>query len=209
MCKKNIVLAIETAFAGGCISIFREENEIGRWIGQKHLAVSKDILEEVSILLNKNEIKREHIQLIAISRDVGSLTGLRVGKALAFGLSKSLNCEYREVSVLKSLLNAGEKTGNILTAICVERGEFWYQIFYTGKGRKIVELNSAERCDSGEIKKICAETIFDDTLIYSIERREFYLNESDKNPLEKVDFPEKKSGFLSKYIGLSAMRKAK
>jgi tRNA A37 threonylcarbamoyladenosine modification protein TsaB len=96
MNTKKIVLAIETGFAGGSISLLRNNVEIDKWSGSRAISKSEDVLDEISILLKKNKIERFEISSILISKKVGSLTGLRIGLALARGLSKSLNCQYKE-----------------------------------------------------------------------------------------------------------------
>jgi tRNA A37 threonylcarbamoyladenosine modification protein TsaB len=96
MNTKKIVLAIETGFAGGSISLLRNNVEIDKWSGSRAISKSEDVLNEISILLKKNKIERFEISSIVISKKAGSLTGLRIGLALARGLSKSLNCQYKE-----------------------------------------------------------------------------------------------------------------
>ncbi len=98
MNKKNIVLAIELVFEGGSISLLRNNVEIDKWSCSQVISKSEDILNEISILFKKNKIERFEISTIVISKNTESLTRLRIGLALARGLSKSLNCQYKETS---------------------------------------------------------------------------------------------------------------
>lgn len=205
MNKKNVVLAIETAFAGGSVSLFYNKQEIARWVGSNDVSKSEDVLDEISFLLKKNKISLEQIKTIAISTDVGSLTGLRIGRALVGGLSKSLNCEYREVSIMKSLLINRENSGKVLTAIRVNEREIWYQIFYLNKDGLIEKLSSAERFEITELNKIIRETHFDIIIFHELLHNKNYKEQLSQlfapahQPFQvRVNLHEN----LSKYIGL-------
>jgi tRNA A37 threonylcarbamoyladenosine modification protein TsaB len=208
MDKKKVILAIETAFAGGSVSLFEKGVEIDRWIGSNAVSKSEDVLDEISFLLNKNKIQREEIKTIVVSRYAGSLTGLRIGQALARGLSKSLDCQFREVSVLKSLLIERNKSGKILTLIQINKRECWYQIFYINARGFVEEFDLAERCEWGKLKKILSGTKFDNIIFNKLP-----VPIRDEDNILDVHFPPndftaqiKIHDHLSKYIGLFKTR---
>ncbi len=53
MNRTNILLAIETASAGGSISLLRNNVEIDKWSGASVISKSEDVLDEISALLKK------------------------------------------------------------------------------------------------------------------------------------------------------------
>ena len=101
---KRLTLAIETAIDGGSISILEGQKEIDFWIGENGISKAEDILENISRLFEANEITKENIELIVISGDVGSTTGLKIGMATAKGLARSFPSRLFVASLIDSLI---------------------------------------------------------------------------------------------------------
>ncbi len=102
--SKNLILAIESAIGGGSLSIWEADREIDFWVGTSGISKAEDMLDGFNRLLIHNQLSKERVGLIAYSVEFGSPTGLKIGAALARGLSKSLNCRLSAVS-LGNLLN--------------------------------------------------------------------------------------------------------
>ncbi len=206
MTRTNIFLAIETTSAGGSISLLKNNVEIDRWSGASAISKSEDVLDEISILLKKNKIERFEINFIVISKNAGSLTGSRIGLALARGLSKSLGCQYKEVCVLESLLvNSSSMHGKILTAIQINKTEFFYQIFLAGQGGANKTSVNATRCNFESLKKLVLDTKPDKVIFFTFFED---LDFATVDTLKKLKIPYiSVQKNLAKYIGLYAIIK--
>ncbi len=200
MNRTNIFLAIETASAGGSISLLRNNVEIDKWSGASVISKSEDVLDEISALLKKNKIERCEINFIVISKNAGSLTGSRIGLALARGLSKSLGCQYKEVCVLESLLMNTSKLGKILTVIQINKTQFVYQIFLGKQGSVMKTLTKAIKCDFESLKKMLLETTLDKIIFYQTFNDNEFTTEKFLKKL-KVSYITIQEN-LAKHIGL-------
>ena len=101
--EKGIILAIETAFEGGSVSILEGQTQIDFWIGADNTSKSEDILDGIRLLLQRNNLKKIQIGLVAVSSEAGSLTGLKIGLATAQGLAKALGCPLLEVPMWRAI----------------------------------------------------------------------------------------------------------
>lgn len=101
--ERRAVLAIETAVEGGSFALFYENRKIDGWVGSREVSKSEDVLSEIERILQKNEIEKKRIKLIAVSNGPGSFTGIRIGAATAFGLAKALGCDIAAKSVFEAM----------------------------------------------------------------------------------------------------------
>ena len=92
MSDKDLTLSIETAVQGGSISLLQGKTELHNWIGSREVSKSEDVLQEIKNILKRNEIEKEELKKIVVSRGPGSHTGVRIGMAVGIGLRKALNC---------------------------------------------------------------------------------------------------------------------
>ena len=201
MIRKNVVLAVETAFAGGSISLIVNDCEIDRWVGVKEISKSEDVLLGIAKLLKRNNFEQINIDAIVVAKEVGGSTGLRIGQALGRGLSKSLNCEYKEISVLESLLIKRNKNGIIITAVMINKIEVFYEVFRTENGVLSQSLNNAARCSLETLKKLLVQTYYNNFIFYDLQ------NEYASDNLSEIQlFSDKKNinlrESLSTYLGL-------
>lgn len=110
----RITLALESAIAGGSISLLDGEDEIGRWIGASDVSKAEDLLINIDALLKKNSVTRNDIGLIAISAGPGSFTGIRIGFASAMGLRDGLGVRLQSVLALAAIAaSTAGKTANV------------------------------------------------------------------------------------------------
>jgi tRNA threonylcarbamoyl adenosine modification protein YeaZ len=134
MNKKEFILSIETAVQGGSISLLRGNDELDCWIGTREISKSEDVLEEIKKILERNDLEKERIKKIVVSRGPGSYTGVRIGMAVAYGLTRAFDCELVGVSVLDGLLLTESKnnvshTEEIITAVPIGRNQVYWQNF--------------------------------------------------------------------------------
>jgi len=157
MMMKQLVLSIETTVEGGSLSILANREEIDGWSGSQKVSKAEEVLEQISNLLEKNNLKKNSIKAIAVSIGAGSLTGEKIGRAIAGGLAKSLNCPLIEVSVLESLLlEFGNKLeGEYITAIPTGKNRVQWQNFTIKEDITYKSPSSVQISDRGEfIEKI-------------------------------------------------------
>lgn len=128
--KYQSVLSIETAILGGSLSLIENGEELDCWIGRAEVSKAEDVLQQIEILFERNDFKKESLNLIVVSAGPGSSTGIKIGLSLARGLSKALKCEIAQASVLESLLLKASRTTNpIITALPVGKDLICRQVF--------------------------------------------------------------------------------
>ena len=149
--QREVILSIETAVEGGSLSILADETEIDGWSGTQEISKAEDVLEQIAKLLRENNVNRNQIKLISVSKDVGSLTGQKIGLALAKGLTKSLKCGLVEISVLEALLLEIKENfeGECITAVASGRNNIWWQIF-TMENEIMYKKNSNPQISSND-----------------------------------------------------------
>ena len=101
----NLNVALETGIEGGSISIFNGSEQIASWIGNREISKAEDLLENISGLLAKHQLRQNRIAVIAVSNDIGSATGLKIGLATAKGLARAFNSRLLEISLYDSIIS--------------------------------------------------------------------------------------------------------
>ena len=99
----ELILAIDTSFEGGSLSVLCDRREIDFWKGRGEISKAEDILQAIDQLLKKNNIKKKDLNKLVVSTGPGSFTSIRIGMATALGLAKYLDCLYSGVSILDAI----------------------------------------------------------------------------------------------------------
>jgi tRNA threonylcarbamoyl adenosine modification protein YeaZ len=131
MRDRTLILGIESAVAGGSLSVLRCEDEIAAWQGEEEPLRAEDILIRIQDLLRAAEVTRSDLTGIAVSAGPGSFTGIRVGLATAGGLARSLGISFSSSSVLEAMALPRSLTG--IAAIPMGRGAAGAQRFDNGR----------------------------------------------------------------------------
>ncbi len=124
-----IVLAIESAIAGGSISLQKNGVEIANWLGSSTVSKAEDLLVNIDEMLTTNSISRYDISLIAASAGPGSFTGIRIGLATALGFKAGLGIKMSSESALKAIAAVCNVPGSIIVAVPVGRNSVCVQRF--------------------------------------------------------------------------------
>jgi len=125
----QIILSIESAIAGGSISLLRDGVEVANWIGTSDVSKAEDLLANIDEILEKNGISAKAIDLLAVSAGPGSFTGIRIGLATALGLKNGLGIEMASENALKAMAFAHSAEGTISAAAPVGRNAVCIQTF--------------------------------------------------------------------------------
>lgn len=126
---REIALAVETGIAGGSLAIFEGGAEIDVWEGLNAAAKSEETLANIEELLKRNDLDKNSIDKIAVSKGPGSYTGLRAGIALARGLQSALGCVCVGVSFLESMIFEEHPQKEIIACFGINRREVCWQVF--------------------------------------------------------------------------------
>ncbi len=128
----DLVLAIESAIAGGSISLLSGGDEVGNWLGSKSLSKAEDLLANISELMKVHGIAREDLDHIAVSAGPGSFTGIRIGLATSLGLKAGLGIAMSSRSALEAMICENEVSGLVVAAVPAGRGAVCLQFFDDG-----------------------------------------------------------------------------
>jgi len=134
----NIVLAIESAIAGGSLSLQVNGVEAGQWIGSSSVSKAEELLPNIDRLLNSVHVAKSDLDLIAVSAGPGSFTGVRIGIATTLGLKTGLNLKMASESALRAMaLIQAENDDELIIAVPVGRNAVCLQTFSKAKGSVI------------------------------------------------------------------------
>lgn len=178
--EDKIILSIETGVRGGSISLLKNRAEIDCWIGETGVSKAEDILRQTVKILQRNQIEKKKINLIAISNGPGSATGLRIGRALALGLGKSLGCPLIAVSVLEAMADEIKQGQILIAAVPFGKNQIYWQIHNLENKKKPGEWKL------GSPENFLSEIDFRENTILIVHQ---YLFDSLEAHLKKKLFP--------------------
>ena len=154
MTSEKYILAMETGISGGSLAIFENETVLASWSGQNIVSRSEDVLENLSNLMNNNFMRPITFKGLIISKGPGSLTGLRIGRALALGFKTAYNCSLEATSLFKALSNQIEfstQFEKLIVALKTNKNQITWQRFELrekGFERKFIETSDIKTCGS-------------------------------------------------------------
>lgn len=128
-----VILAIESAVAGGSLSLLRGETPIAGRTDDGGVSRAEDLLPNIVRMLETAEIAKNDITKLAVSVGPGSYTGIRIGIATALGLKNSLQVPCAGVPVTEAMYGALLLGGDVVTAVPMGRNDVAYQEFGAGK----------------------------------------------------------------------------
>jgi tRNA threonylcarbamoyl adenosine modification protein YeaZ len=131
MSDQNLILGVESAVAGGSLSLLRDQTELATWHGDAEPLRAEDFVIRIQDLLSTADVKRSDLTGVAASAGPGSFTGIRAGLATAMGMARSLNITFSSFSVLEAIASAHDLTG--AAAIPMGRGSAAVQHFENGR----------------------------------------------------------------------------
>jgi tRNA threonylcarbamoyladenosine biosynthesis protein TsaB len=125
----GLTLALETAVGKGSVCLLEGTRALDYRLGLGAISKSADILELVDELLAAGGIDKRALGRVAVSEGPGSLTGIRIGLALAKGLGDALRIPLSAISLHRALAFAGRGGHSFGTALYLGRDEISRQIF--------------------------------------------------------------------------------
>ncbi len=167
--EPQVTLAIEAAIAGGSLSLIRDGEELGNWIGRSDVSKAEELLVNIDAMLTACGVSRHDIDLIAVSAGPGSFTGIRIGIATALGLKAGLGIPVTSVSALEAICRtacgppvvgsqAGSLRSTIAVAVPVGRNAVCIQIFEISE-TEVRALDAPRSVPEADLEDIRAEQL--------------------------------------------------
>ncbi len=127
--QKKLILALETGIDGGSAAIMNGNKALCSAEGSGSVSRSEDLLLLVEGLLEKHNLSKNEIGIIAVNDSPGSATGLRIGLATAVGVGNSLSAKVFKCSVLKAQVIISGAKQEVISAVHSEKNGFFYRKF--------------------------------------------------------------------------------
>lgn len=135
-----LTLAIDTATKVCTVALCRDTKILAEYSINMGMTHSEGLLPQLDQLLARTGVKKEEIELIAISMGPGSFTGLRIGLATAEAMAYSWQCYLHGVDTLKAMAYNIPLEGMVLSPVLdAQKGNF-YQALYAWRDGALVEL---------------------------------------------------------------------
>lgn len=136
MSERSGTLAIDTASPAGAVAVACG-NRVFEEILPHERRASEELLNAVARCLERADLTLVGVARIAVCAGPGSFTGIRVGLAAAWGLSRASGIPVETVSTLEAMAEAARGLGAdpIWTALDAGRGEIVCQAFDLGGPR--------------------------------------------------------------------------
>lgn len=158
MIGSGLVLAIESAIAGGSISLIRDGTEIANHINPSGPARAEDLLGNIDALMARTQTPLNSLDQIAVSAGPGSFTGIRIGLATALGLKSGLGISLASISALKAMALTHQGQGSLIAVVPMGRSGICWQKFTKSGATVIGQSEPAVISESGLLSTIASET---------------------------------------------------
>ena len=131
--NKGIALSIETAIAGGSISLIRDSELVAGTTGGESVSRAEDLLLSIDDLLKASCVERTELSSITVSTGPGSFTGLRIGLATAMGLSTALGIPCKGVPLFDAIAKGSESS--LVIVVPLGKADLCFRYYENGKAK--------------------------------------------------------------------------
>ena len=98
-----LILALDTTTRGGSVAVTDDDRVLAVLAGDESRTHGERLPGEIASALDRAEVRREQLDLLAVAAGPGGFTGLRIGLAAMQGLAMTLNKPVAGVSTLDAL----------------------------------------------------------------------------------------------------------
>src|SRR5262245_58696160 len=149
------VLALDTASPFPAVSLLKDGVAVSERLSSDRRA-SEELLPAIERLFAQSAARLRDCDRIAVCSGPGSFTGLRIGLATAWGLSRGSGIEVEPVPTLEAMAEAARDAGpgQVASALDAGRGEI-VLAFYGLSGARAEPLSPARRLPRDEAREQC------------------------------------------------------
>jgi tRNA threonylcarbamoyl adenosine modification protein YeaZ len=167
MSENEIILAIETAVAGGSISLFSNGKTAGSICGDYAVSRVEALLPGIKSLLDENGIDRSKIGRVVVSTGPGSFTGIRIGLSTALGLSAALGVEAVGVPLLPAMSLLADDFQRCACVIPISKTDIGVQFFESSVSSGPLPLSGPEAVYLTQLPDLLRKNAIDSAVLYS------------------------------------------
>lgn len=138
------VLGVESAIAGGSLSLHHNGVEISSSCGDGSVSRAEELLPHIDSLLREYDVTIRDLDVIIVSTGPGSYTGIRVGIATVIGLRAGIGAHCLGVTILQAMKSAAKTESKVMTSIPMGRNMVCSQLFEGDHPTSMPKLNTTE-----------------------------------------------------------------
>ena len=128
--EHKTILSIETAIAGGSVSLFRGSTLVSGTADGGSVSRAEDLLLRIDALIKETEVDKSELDSVAVSNGPGSFTGLRIGLATAVGMAMALGVSCVGVSLFDAVAEGFESS--VAVVVPIGRSDLCFRLFDHG-----------------------------------------------------------------------------
>lgn len=117
---QRLILAVESAVAGGSLSLQDNGEEVDAIIGDD-VARADSLLPQIARFLSRNQVELSDLSLIAVSVGPGSYTGIKIGIATVIGLAASIKIPVNGVVCTEAMIQTSTSSTPKIAALPIGR----------------------------------------------------------------------------------------
>ena len=151
------VLALDTASPFPAVSLLKDGVASSERLSSDRRA-SEELLPAIERLFAQTGVRLRDCDRIAVCSGPGSFTGLRIGLATAWGLSRGSGVEVEPVPTLEAMAEAARDSAaeRVAAALDAGRGEIVLEFYGLG-GARAEPLSPARRLSREEAREECRD----------------------------------------------------
>ena len=123
-----LVLGVDCSSKQGSVALTKDGRPLYQCVYDSNMTHSQNLLSLVDNAVSVCGIKKEDIDLFAVTLGPGSFTGLRIGIALIKGMAMALNKPCVGVSSLKAMTASVDLDGVVIPCFDARRGQVYCNV---------------------------------------------------------------------------------
>lgn len=139
-----LILGIDTATKVCSVALCRDDEVLGEYTVDAGVTHSQKLLPAMAGLLQRCGIKKQEIDLVAVSIGPGSFTGLRIGLATAEAFAYARQTYLHGVDTLQALAWNYKAENVLLCPVADAQKGNYYRALYEWQGGELVCLRPTE-----------------------------------------------------------------
>lgn len=135
-----IILAIDSSAVAASAALVQDGKILGEFYINTRLTHSQTLMPMIDDIFQRTQVKRESVDLYAVSFGPGSFTGIRIGIATVKGLAMPENKPCVGISTLEGMAGNLRHMNGVICAVMDARCEQVYNALFDSDGKNLQRL---------------------------------------------------------------------